>query len=97
MLASNTRDLVVKKMVYLFLCAQAQANAELSLLCINTLQKDCRDEDPMVRARARRWSLLPAAACLTARASLRASPLSPARAALARRRPCRSAAWRCAR
>ena len=52
-LASNTRDLVVKKMVYLFLCAQAQANAELSLLCINTLQKDCRDEDPMVRARAR--------------------------------------------
>lgn len=54
MLASNTRDLVVKKMVYLFLCTQAQANAEVSLLCINTLQKDCRDEDPMVRGLALR-------------------------------------------
>jgi len=38
--ACNTRDLVVKKMVYLFLCAHAQTNAELTLLAINTLQKD---------------------------------------------------------
>lgn len=38
--ACNTRDLVVKKMVYLYLCSYAQSNAELTLLAINTLQKD---------------------------------------------------------
>lgn len=38
--ASNTKDIVVKKMVYLFLCNYAAANAELTLLAINTLQKD---------------------------------------------------------
>lgn len=53
-LACNTKDLVVKKMVYLYLCAYAQSNAELTLLAINTLQKDCRDEDPMVRGLALR-------------------------------------------
>jgi AP-4 complex subunit beta-1 len=39
-LASNTKDLVIKKMVYLYLCAYAQSNAEITLLAINTLQKD---------------------------------------------------------
>jgi len=38
--ASNTKDLVIKKMVYLYLCAYAQSNPELTLLAINTLQKD---------------------------------------------------------
>ena len=38
--ACNTRDVVIKKMIYLFLCTYAQANPELSLLAINTLQKD---------------------------------------------------------
>lgn len=38
--ASNTKDIVVKKMVYLFLCNYAASNAELTLLAINTLQKD---------------------------------------------------------
>jgi AP-4 complex subunit beta-1 len=39
-LACNTKDLVVKKMVYLYLCNYAQSNPELTLLVINTLQKD---------------------------------------------------------
>lgn len=39
-LACNTKDLVIKKMVYLYLCNYAQANAELTLLVVNTLQKD---------------------------------------------------------
>jgi AP-4 complex subunit beta-1 len=39
-LACNTKDLVIKKMVYLYLCTYAQTNAELTLLAINTLQKD---------------------------------------------------------
>jgi hypothetical protein len=38
--ACNTKDLVVKKMVYLYLCNYAQSNPELTLLAINTLQKD---------------------------------------------------------
>jgi len=39
-LACNTKDLVIKKMVYLYLCNYAQSNPELTLLVINTLQKD---------------------------------------------------------
>lgn len=38
--ASSTRDLVIKKMVYLYLCTYAQSNPELALLAINTLTKD---------------------------------------------------------
>jgi vesicle coat complex subunit len=50
--ASN--NLVIKKMVYLYLTNYAQSNSELTLLVINTLQKDCRDEDPMIRGLALR-------------------------------------------
>lgn len=53
-IASNTKDLVQKKMVYLYLCNYAATNAELTLLVINTLQKDCRDDDPMIRGLALR-------------------------------------------
>lgn len=38
--ACNTKDLVVKKMVYLYLGNYASANPDLTLLAINTLQKD---------------------------------------------------------
>lgn len=41
-------------MVYLYLSNYAQSNPELCLLVINTLQKDCRDEDPMIRGLALR-------------------------------------------
>ena len=53
-MASATKDHVVKKMVYLYITTYATANPELSLLAINTLQKDCRDEDPMTRGLALR-------------------------------------------
>ena len=53
-LACNTRDLVVKKMVYLYLSTYAHSHPDITLLAINTLQKDCRDEDPMVRGMALR-------------------------------------------
>lgn len=53
-MACNTKDLVIKKMVYLYLCNYAVTNPELTLLVINTLQKDCRDEDPMIRGLALR-------------------------------------------
>ena len=54
MLAIETRDLVVKKMVYLFLCNYATANPDLAQMCTNTLHKDCGNEDPMVRGLALR-------------------------------------------
>eukprot|EP00002_Diphylleia_rotans_P039243 TRINITY_DN9063_c0_g1_i1.p1 TRINITY_DN9063_c0_g1~~TRINITY_DN9063_c0_g1_i1.p1 ORF type:complete len:778 (+),score=200.35 TRINITY_DN9063_c0_g1_i1:72-2405(+) len=53
-MATNTKDLVQKKMIYLYLCNYAESNPDLALLAINTLQKDCRDENPMVRALALR-------------------------------------------
>ena len=54
MLQVETRDLVIKKMVYLFLCNYATSHPELAQMCTNTLQKDCGNEDPMVRGLALR-------------------------------------------
>lgn len=48
-MAASTKDIVQKKMVYLYLCTYAEQKADLAILAINTLQKDTRDEDPMVR------------------------------------------------
>ena len=53
-MASATKDIVIKKMVYFYITSYAATNPELSLLAINTLQKDCRDEDPMTRGLALR-------------------------------------------
>jgi AP-4 complex subunit beta-1 len=53
-MAASTKDLVQKKMVYHYLCNYAQQKADLAILAINTLQKDSRDEDPMVRGLALR-------------------------------------------
>eukprot|EP01013_Petalomonas_cantuscygni_P008866 TRINITY_DN2161_c0_g1_i1.p1 TRINITY_DN2161_c0_g1~~TRINITY_DN2161_c0_g1_i1.p1 ORF type:complete len:756 (-),score=211.04 TRINITY_DN2161_c0_g1_i1:88-2355(-) len=53
-MAAATKDLVTKKMVYLYMAAHADASPEISLLAINTLQKDCRDESPIVRGLALR-------------------------------------------
>eukprot|EP01061_Rhynchopus_euleeides_P012118 TRINITY_DN21728_c4_g1_i1.p1 TRINITY_DN21728_c4_g1~~TRINITY_DN21728_c4_g1_i1.p1 ORF type:complete len:765 (+),score=334.67 TRINITY_DN21728_c4_g1_i1:132-2426(+) len=53
-MACATLDLVQKKMVYLYLCSHAETNPDLSILAINTLQKDCADESPLVRGLALR-------------------------------------------
>jgi AP-4 complex subunit beta-1 len=53
-MACATTDLIVKKMVYLFLSNYAESNADLAVLAINTLTTDCRDTDPMVRGLALR-------------------------------------------
>ena len=52
-MASQTQDLVQKKMIYLYLVNYAEANPELSILAVNTLQKDCRDDDPLIRGAER--------------------------------------------
>mmetsp|Transcript_92943 Transcript_92943/g.266419 ORF Transcript_92943/g.266419 Transcript_92943/m.266419 type:complete len:839 (+) Transcript_92943:187-2703(+) len=53
-MASATQDLVQKKMVYLYLVNYAESNSELAILAVNTLLKDCRDDDPMIRGLALR-------------------------------------------
>ena len=52
--ASATQDLVQKKLVYLYLCNYAESHTDLTLLAVNTLQKDSRDLNPMVRGLALR-------------------------------------------
>lgn len=44
-MAASTKDLVQKKMVYHYLCNYAQQKADLAILAINTLQKDCRSHN----------------------------------------------------
>ena len=41
MLAIETRDLVIKKMVYLFLCNYAETHPDLAQMCTNTQVKKC--------------------------------------------------------
>ena len=43
-----------KKMCYLYVGNHAKYNPDLTLLTINFLQKDCKDEDPMIRGLALR-------------------------------------------
>ncbi|SCL96949.1 AP-4 complex subunit beta, putative [Plasmodium chabaudi chabaudi] len=51
---SSTNDIIQKKMIYLYLNNYAETNSELSLLTINTLQKDSKDDDPIIRGLALR-------------------------------------------
>lgn len=51
---SLNRDLVIKKMVYLYLTNYARTHPSLAQMCTNTLQKDCGNDDPMVRGLALR-------------------------------------------
>ncbi|SBT87202.1 AP-4 complex subunit beta, putative [Plasmodium malariae] len=51
---SSTNDIIQKKMIYLYLNNYAETNSELSILTINTLQKDSKDEDPIIRGLALR-------------------------------------------
>ncbi len=74
-MATNTKDLVQKKLVYQYLCHYATSNQELSLLAVNTLLKDCRDSSPMVCS-ARLVSSL-SHSSLSLSLSLSLSPLSP--------------------
>ena len=46
--------MVIKKMVYLYLAHYARKQPELAIMCINTLRRDCENEDPMIRGLALR-------------------------------------------
>ncbi|GJV27123.1 beta-adaptin-like protein A isoform X1 [Tanacetum coccineum] len=49
-----TSDIVLKKICYLYVGNYAKYNPDLALLTINFSQKDCKDEDPMIRGLALR-------------------------------------------
>nr|GLL38109.1 beta-adaptin-like protein A isoform X2 [Ipomoea trifida] len=53
-MCSATSDIVLKKMCYLYVGNYAKNNPDLALLTINFLQRDCKDEDPMIRGLALR-------------------------------------------
>ncbi|CAM6096190.1 unnamed protein product [Calypogeia fissa] len=53
-MCSATSDLVLKKMCYLYVGNYALGHPDLALLTINFLQKDCQDDDPMIRGLALR-------------------------------------------
>jgi AP-4 complex subunit beta-1 len=53
-MASVTTDPVIKKLVYLYIVNYAESNKDISIMSINTLLKDCKDENPMVRGLALR-------------------------------------------
>ncbi|KAE9609161.1 putative beta-adaptin appendage subdomain, AP complex subunit beta [Lupinus albus] len=53
-MCSATSDIVLKKMCYLYVGIYAKVNPDLALLTINFLQRDCKDEDPMIRGLALR-------------------------------------------
>lgn len=53
-MAIETKDMVVKKMIYLYLSNYAHKEPQMALMCINTLTRDCENEDPMVRGLALR-------------------------------------------
>ncbi|KAJ8446484.1 hypothetical protein Cgig2_028451 [Carnegiea gigantea] len=53
-MCSATSDIVLKKMCYLYVGNYAKYNPDLALLTINFLQRDCKDQDPMIRGLALR-------------------------------------------
>lgn len=52
--AAATKDLVQKKLCYLYLCHYASSHADLALLTVNTLKRDAEDTNYMVRGLALR-------------------------------------------
>lgn len=53
-MAAATKDLVCKKMVYLYISAYADVSPDITIMAISTLQKDCHDDSPIVRGLALR-------------------------------------------
>ena len=52
--ASFTSDEITKKMIYFYLTTYAEDNPDLSIMAINTFQKDCKHASSKVRGLALR-------------------------------------------
>ena len=53
-MAVESKDIVIKKMVYHYLCNYAHKEPEMAIMCINSLRRECDNDDPMVRGLALR-------------------------------------------
>lgn len=53
-LASSTKDMVEKKMIYFFLINFSKGNDNFARMAINTFLKDAQSQDPSVRAHSLR-------------------------------------------
>ncbi|CAJ0749742.1 13611_t:CDS:2 [Entrophospora sp. SA101] len=51
---ASTKDLVLKKLSYIYISTQAEKNSDLAILAINTFQKDLQDDNFLVRGLALR-------------------------------------------
>lgn len=51
---SKTDDLVLKKMIYLYLTHYSESNSEIAILAINTFLMDCQSKNPKTRGMALR-------------------------------------------
>eukprot|EP01124_Arcella_intermedia_P030666 TRINITY_DN6765_c0_g2_i1.p1 TRINITY_DN6765_c0_g2~~TRINITY_DN6765_c0_g2_i1.p1 ORF type:complete len:808 (-),score=171.22 TRINITY_DN6765_c0_g2_i1:82-2223(-) len=54
-MVSNTQDLILKKMIYLYLGHYSKSNERMALLAVNSIIKDTHDDSPMIRGMAIRW------------------------------------------
>ncbi|RIA85863.1 armadillo-type protein [Glomus cerebriforme] len=50
--AASTKDLVQKKLAYMYISTQAEQNSDLVILAVNTFRNDLQNENPFVRGLA---------------------------------------------
>jgi AP-4 complex subunit beta-1 len=53
-MASATKDLIEKKMIYLYLSVYAEQNPDLAIMAIASYQRDCKHPEPKIRGMALR-------------------------------------------
>lgn len=51
-IASGTKDLVEKKLIFHYLNLYSKSNPDFARMAVNTFMKDCASNDPIVRALA---------------------------------------------
>ena len=54
LMQAQTRDVVQKKLIYLYLVGYSHVDAQKTMMAISTLQGDCSDDDPVIRGLALR-------------------------------------------
>jgi AP-4 complex subunit beta-1 len=54
LMQAQTRDVVQKKLIYLYLVGYSTIDPQKTMMAISTLQKDCFDDDPVIRGLALR-------------------------------------------
>ncbi|KAM9976180.1 hypothetical protein ACTFIR_010021 [Dictyostelium discoideum] len=53
-MVASSNDIIIKKLVYLYIVHYSKSNPDLLLLVVNTLRRDCIDRNPIIRGLALR-------------------------------------------